>query len=89
MVKILIRSLPKDRVIDTNKERPKEASQAPNVRRTINKNVLFWGSPPITKVRKGTRVRIMPSKHKSDIRRCFRCRINLKMAIATAEANNK
>lgn len=84
----MIRSFPKDRVIETSRESPKEASQAPRVKRIINKNELFWGLAPIEKVRNGTRVRIIPSKHKSDISKCFRCKVRVKIAMATAEANN-
>lgn len=81
----MIKSLPKERVIETNKERPNEASQAPNVNKIINKKVLFWGAVPMVKVKKGTNIRIIPSKHNKDISKCFRWIISLVIVIIIAE----
>ena len=63
---------PKFRVIRTRRERPSEASHAPNVRRIINKKGELIGLVPTAKTRKEVKTRITLSKHKRHINRCFR-----------------
>ena len=58
--------------METRRERPSPASQAPNVRRTINRWALNWGGSPRAQTIRAVSVRIIASKDKRDIRRCLR-----------------
>ncbi len=63
---------PIDRVIATRRAKPNLASQAPNVRREINKNGFSWEVAPHSTVRKQAKDKIMASKDKREDSKCFR-----------------
>lgn len=66
-------SLPKVRAMETRRDNPSLASQAPNVKRTIKRWVLNWDEAPKVKMIKMVSVKIMASRDRSDISKCFRC----------------
>ena len=74
-------SEPNWRVMVTRRASPKEASQAPKVKRIINIWVLLLALSGRLSIIIKVRTRIIHSKHKRAINICFRWEINVRTII--------
>lgn len=68
--------------METKRASPKLASHAPNVKRTINKNVLIWEGDETQKINIRVRDKIIPSNARRDINRWVRWRIRVSIVIS-------
>ena len=75
---------PKERVIEVSSARPRLASQAPKVRMVIRINELARSSADIRIVKNKVMVKIIPSRAKRAIRRCFRWRDKVTIVVIVA-----
>ena len=66
-------SVPYLRIIHTRRARPSLASHAPKVSRMIQRNVSNSFEVPMRRAIDKARIKIIPSRARSLIRRCFRC----------------